>query len=262
MEQGINRYLDWFQNFARGFMQGSPEDDKNIMIKIDHSLRVLDNARKITRSIDPDHSLTLLCHLAALFHDVGRFPQYTRFRTFNDRISANHARLSVDVLREVDILSELSSEHRRLILGAIFLHNRRTVPYGLGSDLNLMARIIRDADKLDIFPVMLSHLEPGSPRNGVVTLNLKPHPTAYTEKILHDVQSRKLGKYEEMVWINDLKLLQCSWVYDLNFPVSRRMVLELGYIERTLDLLPEEPEFMALRAQLGADLADEAGTSH
>lgn len=257
----MDRYLDWFWSFAQGFMQGSSEDDKNIRIKIDHSLRVLDNARKITQSIDLDHNLALLSHLAAIFHDVGRFPQYAKFRTFNDRISANHARLSVDVLREVNILSELNSEHRRLVLGAIFLHNRRTVPAGLGSKLDLMARIIRDADKLDIFPVLLSHLEPGSPQNGVVTLNLKPHPTAYTEKILCDVQSKKMGKYEEMVWINDLKLLQCSWVYDLHFPVSRWMVSELGYIEKIFDLLPEEPEFMALRTQLGEDLADNAGIS-
>ena len=252
----MNRYIGWFESFAQGFMQGSSEDDKNIRLKIDHSLRVLDNARKITQSLDLDHDLALLSHLAALFHDVGRFPQYAEFRTFNDRISANHARLSVDVLREVDILSELNPEHRRLVLGAIFLHNRRYVPSGLAPNLDVMARIIRDADKLDIFPVLLSHLQPGAPQNGVVTLNLKPHSTQYTEKILQDVQTGKMGKYEEMVWINDLKLLLCGWVYDLSFQVSRKIVVERGYIERIFDLLPKEPEFLSLREKLQAELID------
>lgn len=257
----MNRYIDWFLSFAQGFFQGSLEDDKNIQIKIDHSLRVLENARKITQSVDLDEDLARLSHLAALFHDVGRFPQYAKFRTFNDRISVNHARVSVEVLRKVDILSELNSRDRRLVLGAIFLHNRRHVPSGPSPHLDVMARIIRDADKLDIFTVMLSHLEPGTPRNGVVTLNLKPHPTAYTAKFLHDVQFRKMGKYDEMVWINDLKLLLCGWVYDLNFPVSRGIILEQGHIERIFDLLPKEPEFISLREKLREDLADNAKVS-
>ncbi len=258
----MDRYIDWFQNFARKFMLEKPEDGKNLRIKIDHSLRVLDNARKITGSINLDHHLALLSHLAALFHDVGRFPQYSKFHTFNDRTSTNHARLSVDVLRQVDILSELNSGDRRLVLGAIFLHNRRSVPSGLTSRLDLMAKIIRDADKLDIFPVLLAHLQPGATRNGAVTLDLKPHPTEYTAKILHDVQSGKMGKYEEMVWINDLKLLLCSWVYDLSFQVSREIVMDLGYIERVFDLLPREPEFCTLREKLRTELADHANKCH
>lgn len=257
----MNRYIGWFESFAQGFMQGSPEDDKNIRIKIDHSLRVLDNARKITESIGLDHHLALLSHLAALFHDVGRFPQYSKFRTFNDRISVNHARLSVDVLLDVDILSELDSDDRRLVLAAIFLHNRKAVPSGLTTKQDLMARIIRDADKLDIFPVLLSHFQPGAPQNGAVTLNLKPHPTKYTEKLFQDVQSRKTGKYEEMVWINDLKLLLCSWVYDLGFQVSRKIVMDLGYIERVFDLLPKKPEFFDLKEKLRAELADNVNRS-
>lgn len=254
----MNRYIEWFESFAQGFMQGSSEDDKNIRIKIDHSLRVLDNARKITASIRMDPHLALLCHLAALLHDVGRFAQYSKFRTFNDRISANHARLSVDVLRGVDILSGLNSGDRRLVLGAIFLHNRRTVPSGLAPNLDLMARIIRDADKLDIFPVLLSHLQPGALHNAVVTLNLKQHPTKYTDKLFQDILSGRIGKYEEMVWTNDLKLLLCGWVYDLSFQVSRRTVMDLGYIERVFDLLPRKPELLKLREKLRAKLADHA----
>lgn len=242
-------------------MRGSLEDQKNIAIKIDHSLRVLDNAGRIAESIGLEPQLAMLSRLAALFHDVGRFPQYARFRTFNDRISANHARLSVDVLRESSILFDLAPERRRLVLGAIFLHNRRNIPPGLAPNLDLMARIIRDADKLDIFPVLLSHLEPGSPQNGVVTLHLKPHPIAYTRTILDDLRSKKMGKYDEMVWLNDLKLLLCSWVYDLNFPLSRRMLLELGYIERLFDLLPQSPEIFALRRQLKEDLTDNSAIS-
>ena len=118
-----------------------------------------------------------------------------------------------------------------------------------------MTRIVRDADKLDIFPVLISHFLPNSPLNGVVTLNLEPHPTAYTEEIFQSVRAGRIGKYEAMVWINDLKLLVCSWVYDLNFPVSREIVLQKGYLDAIFRSLPSSPEFVALREQLNEELA-------
>lgn len=91
-------------------------------------------------------------------------------------------------------------------------------------------------------------------------MGLEPHPTAYTESIFVKVQSREIGKYEEMTWINDLKLLLCSWVYDLNFPVSRKIVLEESYIERIFGSLPENPKFIGLKEQLTEDLAAEKGS--
>ena len=49
--------------------------------------------------------------------------------------------------------------------------------------------------------------------------------------------------YQEMVWVNDFKLLLCSWVYDLNYRVSRAVVRERGYLEELLGYLPRSPEF-------------------
>jgi putative nucleotidyltransferase with HDIG domain len=260
MTHDLNQYVEWFNKYSQSFTRGTPQDLKNISIKRAHSLRVFQNAMKISASLEMDAELAQLTHLAALFHDVGRFLQYERFQTFDDRNSANHAALSVAVLREKDALALLTPEHRRLVLGAVFLHNRQFISQGLPWKLDLMTKIVRDADKLDIFPVLISHFSPDSPVNGVVTLGLQAHPTAYTESIFVKVQSREIGKYEEMAWINDLKLLLCSWVYDLNFPVSRKIVLEEGYIERIFRSLPENPKFIGLKEQLTEDLAVEKGS--
>jgi len=254
MTVDLNQHIEWFEKYAEGFAQGTLEDRKNVAIKREHSLRVLDNAMKITASLELDLELRQLTYLAALFHDVGRFPQYRKFRTFNDRTSANHAALSVDVVRSTNVLAQLTPNRRRLVLGAIFLHNRRCISRSLPPKLAVMTKIVRDADKLDIFPVLLSHFSPDSPVNGVVTLDLQPHPTAYTESIFHKVKSGKIGNYEEMIWINDLKLLLCSWVYDLNFPISRKIVVGAGYLDTIFGSLPDSPEFIALKEQLTGEL--------
>jgi len=258
----LNQHIEWFENYSEGFSGGGNlEDQTNLAIKKEHSLRVLDNAMKISASLELDGVLAQIAHLAALFHDVGRFPQYERFRTFNDRNSANHAALSVEVLRKTDALSKLTQEHRRIVLGAIFLHNRQFIPTALPPKLGVITRIVRDADKLDIFPVLIAHFSPNFPANGVVTLDLRPHPTAYTESIFRKVRSGEAGKYEEMIWINDLKLLLCSWVYDLNFEVSRKIVLQAGYLDSVFGSLPPDPKFIALRQQLTQELSGDAGAS-
>ena len=61
--------------------------------------------------------------------------------------------------------------------------------------------------------------------------------------------------YQDMVWVNDFKLLLCSWVYDLNYGVSRVVVRERGYLEKLVGYLPRSPEFARLGRQLREDLA-------
>jgi hypothetical protein len=58
-----------------------------------------------------------------------------------------------------------------------------------------------------------------------------------------------------MIWVNDFKLLLCSWIYDLNYGVSREIVRARGYLEELLGYLPQNPEFERLGQQLRGDLA-------
>jgi len=248
-------YEQWFQDFARKFFQGDAFDVANVQLKIDHTLRVLEFARRITPALHLSPRLEELAHLAALFHDVGRFPQYARYRTFHDQISVNHAYQGVLSLKQHHVLAALPGSDRKLVLGAVALHNRRFLPQKLPEELQCLTRIVRDADKLDIFAVMLTHFNPGTPHNKVVNLELKPHPDRYTPAILAQVLDREMVNYQEMVWVNDFKLLLSSWVYDLNYRVSRGIFQERGYLEELLGYLPRNPEFSRLGRQLREDLA-------
>lgn len=246
--------LPWFNNFVQGFMVGETADQENILLKKEHSLRVWELARHIVAALGLESPRAEYAQLAALFHDLGRFPQYARYRTFNDQFSANHAQLSLKVIRDTGILAGLPPTAQRLIQGPVLLHNRRFLPPHLPEDIALITNIVRDADKLDIFRVMLAHFEPTAPPNGVVSLNLIPHPTKFSEIILERVQSKKLASYEDLVYINDFKLLLCSWIYDLNFPVSRQIVHERNYLPSLLGFLPPDPRITALGQQLHQDL--------
>ena len=50
------------------------------------------------------------------------------------------------------------------------------------------------------------------------------------------------ARFEDMKTINDFRLLQLSWVFDLNFPASFAMASRRGDLETIGRSLPDEPE--------------------
>ncbi|MGQ9920749.1 MAG: HD domain-containing protein [Desulfobacca sp.] len=248
-------YEEWFRQFTAAFLRGSAFDLGNVQLKIDHSLRVLELTQCLTTALATPPELGALAHVAALCHDVGRFPQYARFQTFHDQQSLNHALQGVLTLKEQRVLAGLPAAAQKRILAAVACHNRRQLPPHFEPTARYLTNLVRDADKLDIFAVMLTHFAPGAPPNKVVNLGLKVHPDNYTPAILAAVERRQLINYQDMVWVNDFKLLLCSWLYDLNFPFSRKIVQERGYLEQLFASLPQRPEFVHLRQQLAEELA-------
>ncbi len=251
----FQEYEQWFHDFTAGFRQGSDFDVGNVDIKINHSLRVLELARKLTAALPLPVELRELAHLAALFHDVGRFPQYARYQTFHDQKSVNHGLQGVITLKQHQVLAALPAAAQKLVLAAVGLHNRRALPAGLAPLARYLTWIVRDADKLDIFAVMLAHFHPEAPPNKVVNLGLNLDPEKYTPAILAAVQQRQMVNYHDMVWVNDFKLLLASWLYDLNFAPSKEIVRERRYLDQLCTFLPPTEEFRQLHRQLAADLA-------
>lgn len=242
----IEEHIEWFTGQVRSFLEGDPEHDGHIELKLEHSLNVLAEARGVTASLDLTPGMERLAHLAALYHDAGRFPQYRRYRTFRDSISEDHAKLGARSLRAWNALGGLPRADRALVLGAVALHNRKSVPERIAPELALLTRIVRDADKLDIVRIMLDHLRPGGKRSDVVTLHLADEPDRYTPEIAGQIRQGLIGDYAYMRYENDFKLLLISWVFDLNFKASRRAFLERGHAGELLSLLPRSPELTSL----------------
>lgn len=243
----LGRYVD-------GFLTGDPAFDENIEIKRDHSLRVAGHASRIADSLGLAPDLDTACRLAGLFHDLGRFEQYRDFRTFDDRSSVDHGRLGAAVLGRTPALDRTFGRVRRLVRAAVMLHNRRRLPPAAPQDCLLVTRVVRDADKLDIFRVMLAHFAPQRALNPVVTLGLKDQPGAWSASIAADIRGRRLADYGSMAYVNDFKLLLLSWVYDLNFPAARQALARSGLLHGLIALLPDAPEIVGLGRQVLADL--------
>ncbi len=167
----------WFTGYCNSFSTPVPEDQRNISVKQDHTRQVCLNALRIGRGLQMSSEDLLLAETIALLHDVGRFPQYAQYRTFDDSISVNHAVLGAKVLRERKVLEGLPKRDQDLIIRAIILHNVFSLPGEIDETTLLFTRLVRDADKVDIWRVFIEYYEQGEEsRATAVALGLPDTP--------------------------------------------------------------------------------------
>jgi len=247
----LDRAIGRFQAYVDRFLTGEATDDGRVNLKREHSLMVLAEARMLTRSLGVAPEAADLIHLAALFHDTGRFPQYAAYKTFRDAISVNHGRLGVSTLRREGLLADLTGPSRALIYGAIVMHNRFALPAAVAaaptSPLALAAQVVRDADKLDILRVMVGHFEADGGGDEVVTMALPDRPNDYSPALVAPLFGGQVARYTDMACQNDMRLLLISWVYGFSFPAARQEAFSRGLIGRLFAGLPRTSEIETAR---------------
>lgn len=232
----------WFSAYRRSFTAAEGEDSRPYAVKEEHTRKVCENILLVAESLGLDEGRSAVAETVALFHDVGRFPQYRQYKTFRDSLSVNHAALSAKVLLEENVLAELPEEERKVIAGAVTLHNVLALPEGLDDETALFTRLIRDADKLDIWRVFGEYYRmPEDERSAVIGLAL-PETPGYSAEILACLRRGEMVRHDMVHTQNDFKLLQLSWVYDLHFSRSFRIMSERGYIDGIAAALPRTGE--------------------
>ncbi len=257
----FDRYITVFREFAESFETNSYEDWSAIRLKIDHSLRVFKNARTLIEHNEIGNLLGETAMLAALFHDIGRFPQYRKYKTFNDGRSVNHGYLGASVLKKQEILKALPVERQRQIFSAIALHNKNKIPGHVSPELQTICHVVRDSDKLDIFKVMLEHFS-GGVDDPTIVLEAIPHPDNYTQQMYDNVFYGRPCLYKDIYWTNDFKLILANWSYHLNFPISYRLFYDSGLFDEIFEHLPQKIEFQLLKKKLLAVIEQKKTVLH
>lgn len=238
MEQILPRLKSWFEEYVQGFDADDPDLRENVALKRVHTRRVCENIVEIGRShglASPDLSMA---EVAALLHDIGRFEQYRRHRTFVDSTSEDHGALGVSVIRETRILAEASPAVADLIVRAVACHNRISVPESGDERFLMILKLLRDADKVDIWRVVTEYYRRSSgKRNPAIELGL-PDEDRVSDGVCASLMRHQPVRMIDLRVLNDFKLMQMGWVYDLNFTRSFQMVMERGFLEDIRKALP------------------------
>ena len=239
MEDWIKSRQEFFESYVNSFSGLTPGQQKNFRIKKDHSLRVAENAGRLGNMLKLNNQDRIMVFLAGLFHDIGRFRQLIEFNTFNDNVSVDHARYSVDVLKEKDVFSGFSDELKELVYFSILFHNKFQLPPKRTKREYMHARLLRDADKLDILKVLSDYYSDRNQQpNHTLTWEL-PKSNHVSSKVAQEILAGKLVSKDAVKNQTDVKVMQLSWVFDLNFKPSFELIFEQRFFEKIYNSLPK-----------------------
>jgi hypothetical protein len=235
----LARLQSWFASYVSGFFTGSDELDRVFKLKQMHTERVCFTIRRLGKALQLSSRDLLLAEVAALLHDVGRFSQFARYRTFRDKDSTHHGRLGLRVANRHGLLSAFSPAERRHIARALAFHNAAQLPPPLTDATSLfLLKLLRDADKLDIWRVVIGHYSGrGRTPKAVNEFEFSGNGLS-SPAVLAALKSGRVVPIDAVRSVVDAKLLYISWVFDLNFPASFRETVRGRYLERLAATIP------------------------
>ena len=240
---GLQQYYDWFKSYTGGYEHaGDDYVRSSVRARRDHTYKVCEAMEVICADMQLDGTTKTLAELCALLHDVGRFEQIRRFHTISDRQSVNHAELSVQFLKDANVLEALTEEDREAVYGAIFYHNALEVPESASGRDRLLMELIRDADKLDIYRVLVERFTSSDPHEKIILDNDYPETGCYQELLLTDLLRNRCTRTPARMSRTDIKLFMLGWLYDINFRATFREIQNAGYLPKVFALLPDRPE--------------------
>jgi len=237
------KYLDelkqWFFKYVQIFDHNDKNLRENVILKEKHTLRVCKAILNIGEQLNINNEKLRLAEIIALFHDIGRFEQYVRYKTFVDRDSENHAELGVKILKEEKVLNRFTESTQSLIQRTILYHNRIELPKNETTTCLFFSKLLRDADKLDIWKVVTDYYQRNNgERNNTIELGL-PDTEGFSDEIYQDLLNRQIVKIKNLKNLNDFKLLQVGWIFDINFAPTFQILQERQYLQKIRQALPE-----------------------
>ena len=198
-----------------------------------HSLRVMEESKKVAKALKLNKEEIELAELIGLLHDIGRFEQYNRENEQCNEMLLDHANLGVEILVKDDYIKKYIDDkyYIPIILKAIKNHNKLEIEDDLNEEELLYAKIIRDADKLDIFYEGVeiywnTKKEKENIENSKISSKIE-------EQLKNEKQVKKLGN-EKNDTVDSLLML-LSYIYDINFRETLEIIDKENYVNKILN---------------------------
>ena len=237
MREILNEMHEWMKNYMKSFYTDDEEVQRGILIKENHTGYVTSNCVELAKHLKLNRHDVEFAEIIGLFHDVGRFRQYSIYKTFNDADSEDHADLAIKVIDELDFFKKLSAEDFEIVKFAIQQHNKKEIAPSDDEKKILFAKIIRDADKLDIYRV----LEPFFAQENADKMPnfIKGAQIAdISDDFVEHFAKGEQADYREIRTNGDRKIVRLMWIYNVNFAWTLKKIVERGFIEKIIENLP------------------------
>lgn len=247
-----------FLAYADGYLAKAGLMRQMMELKREHCAFVARNCRELAQLLSWSEADINQAEALGLLHDIGRFPQLEEYGTFMDARSINHGERGWQAVQESDILAEIDPAQHAAVLNAVRYHNARNIPDDLPVAHVRWLKLIRDADRLDIYRVVhdaivYDKLE-DHPEIGLgLTLEGDPCP-----EVLESILNGEAPAYTDLKSFNDFLLLILGWINLMGYPQTLQMMRKRGVIDWFTARLPldiDEVRHLVNKLRQTVDLA-------
>lgn len=203
--------------------------DENIKRKQLHSFRVMKISEQIAKALNLKDDEIQIASLIGLLHDIARFKQYKQFNTYKDSESFDHGDYGAEILKD-NLRSYIETDkYDSIIIKAVKNHNKYKIEKGLNEKELLFSKIIRDADKLDIF----------YEAEKIYWIGQEEEIEKQTIDEFAKQQFKQLKQLERErnYKKNDISkiITIIAFIFDVNFKISFEIIQKQDYINKTLN---------------------------
>lgn len=230
-DRDIESNFDSFNDYASKY---NLEDDM-IRFKFKHSFRVIKLCEDIAKNMGYSKDEVYIASLIGLLHDIGRFEQWTKYKTFNDSKEFDHSSYAVKLLFEDNFINNFNCKKTEwdYIKYAILYHNDFSLPIIKNKKIEKFCKIIRDADKLDI----LYSFE------GLRALEIEECEEEITEKVKESFFNYETVNVCDRKNNNDKIVGLLSLVFDINYDYSFMIIKDEKYIDKLFERINNKKVF-------------------
>ena len=204
--------------------------------KYHHSYRVMEQMLTLAKNMSLPSKDIELAKCIGLLHDIARFEQFKRYSNFNDDVF-DHGNYAVEILKETDALKhfEVDESDYEVVYKAIKNHNKYAIEANLTPRELLFAKMIRDADKLDILYAI------GNDKlKGIVYED----DSEISKRVENDFYHHKLIKRNFKENENENLVVLFSFVFDFNFTISLKLIKHNEYYQKIYNRLTHKDLFL------------------
>ena len=234
LERKISKVFD-------NYVSRYDSEDSDISYKYYHSYRVMNHAKYLSEKLNLSKEDQELATIIGLFHDIGRFEQDKLFDSYIDTKEFDHGDYGEKVLLKQGLIEELpiAYEHYPLVGKAVRYHNKYSIGEGLNEKEMMHAKIIRDADKLDILDYMSKRkLRPKA-------FNYNDNTFKVREEIKEEFFKKKqIHTKDKLNQTNSEKaVIVLALVFDLNFKYTVQYISDNNILENFYNSLPNKEKY-------------------
>jgi len=221
--------MEAFEKFVKQYDQ----ENKKIILKYNHSYRVKNVAEYLAKKLNLSEHDIKLATIIGFTHDIGRFEQIAKFDTFTDFNSMDHGDYGAQLLFGEGLIKNFwdDASDYKIIRKCIEGHNKYALLECENDRMLTHLKIIRDADKIDIFNIFANLDELDLEFDGVVSSDIK-----------EDFYQNKTARYESIKTNADSIVSHLSYIFDINFKESLLYIKEQRLIENFYNRTKENSE--------------------